>query len=235
MTLVVADAWDWAREFWLWFPRSAGWMLVMVGFLAITWFGSDAKRRGGVVRRSKEEYTGGLDPSTLLRALSYVGLVLGLLITVAAVVGLVQDVPPSAAYARETLGCDFYAETCRGNNNFTSLVLVVLGLVCFLKPVSDVPWAALVGLLAGTAAAVLLAFVVPVPAAVTGWQYWKYIVAAVFVVVALLVAAAWKLATDLLVGLAKVLAWPPVALVVAAFCFVQGALLLGPGVSLVAW
>ncbi len=230
--------WDDVKEFWLWFPRSAGWMVIMLGFLAITWFGYSWKRRGGIIYASKEGWSENLDPTKILRGLSYIGLFLGLLIVIAAVVGLIQDIPPSEAYAVEQLGCtadSFYAGTCYGNNNFTSLILIVLGLVCFLRPMADVPWASILALIAGTVVAVALAFLVPVPEAVTAWSGWKYVIVVVFLLVTALVGLALKFATSALTALSKILSWPPLAVAVIVFCFIQGILLLQYGTSLVAW
>ncbi|GAB4318491.1 MAG: hypothetical protein Kow0069_21650 [Promethearchaeota archaeon] len=235
---MIFVTWDDVKEFWLWFPRSAGWMMIMLGLLAITWFGYDTKRRGGVIHAKKEEYSQPVDPTKVLRALSYVGLFLGLLIVVAAVVGLIQDIPPSRAYAVQTLGCtseQFYAGTCTGNNNMTSIALIVLGLVCFLKPVNDVPWASLIGFGTGAVAALALAFLVPVPDVITTWKYWKWVIIGVFLVVSAIVGILWKMATDWLVKLSKLLSWPPIAALVVAFCFIQGILLLQYGVSLYPW
>ncbi|MHA1730979.1 MAG: hypothetical protein ACTSU5_03505 [Promethearchaeota archaeon] len=229
---MVSIGWDDVKDFWLWFPRSAGWMVIMLGFLAITWFGYSWKRRGGVFHASKESWAEDIDPTKVLRGLSYIGLFLGLLIVVAAVVGLIRDIPPSAAYAEKQLNCDFYSETCVGNNNFTSILLIVLGLVCFMRPIADVPWASILGLLAGSAAAIALAFFVPIPDHVTTWKYWKYALIVIFLVVSVVVGLAFKFWTNGLAAFSKFLSWPPIAAAIVILCFVQGVLLIQYGTSL---
>ena len=62
--------------------------------------------------------------------------------------------------------CDHTAKallTIYGNHYdpLTSWSCIIIGIVCFMKPINDVPWAAILGLFAGVASAVLVAMNLP--------------------------------------------------------------------------
>jgi len=220
-----------------WFPKSGAWLLIFVGLVAITWMGYERKRKGGFVRIQKEEWEREVNVTKFLKGLSFVGIVIGVLAVWAAFVGLFNDIPPSYAYADNVANLPSGAETV-GNNNFTSIVLILLGLVCIMKPLGDIPWASLVGLIGGIVLGILtftyasttfdkFAYVLEIDVV------WLYLVA--FIIVGTIVGLAFKFWTGGVAALAKFLSYPVVALLVAIFCFVQGTMLLGWGTSLVAW
>ncbi len=214
-------------SFWDWFPSSAAWLLIFVGLVALTWMGYERKRKGGFVRIQKEEWEREVTVTKFLRVLSYVGIFIGVITVWAAFDGLFNDIPPSYAY-RDV--------TANANNNFTSIILIILGLVCILKPLSDVPWASLVGLIGGIALGIWALTYIPVEkiAIVFGIDAtWVYLL--VFIIIGTLVGLAFKFWTGGITALAKFLSYPVVALIVAIFCFIQGTMLLVYGTSLVAW
>ncbi len=226
--MIMESVWDW-------FPQSAAWLLIFVGLVALTWMGYERKRKGGFVRIKKEEWEREVTVTKVLRILSYVGIFVGVLTVWAAFLGLFGDIPPSFAYRDNPVNLEAGA-TAVGNNNFTSIILIVLGLVCILKPLSDVPWASLIGLIGGILLGIWALSYIPVDKISYILEVdarWIYLV--VFIVIGSLVGLAFKFWTGGITALAKFLSYPVVALIVAIFCFVQGIMLLVYGTSLVAW
>ncbi len=213
--------------FWDWFPQSAAWLLIFVGLVAITWMGYERKRKGGFVRVQKEDWERDVTPSKVLKILSYFGIFVGVIVVWAAFDGLFNNVAPSFKYA-EINGANA--------NYFTSVVLIILGLVCILKPLSDVPWASLVGLIGGIILGIVVMGYLPVAKIAYIFNIdarWIYLV--IFILFGTLIGLMFKFWTGGITGLAKFLSYPIVALLVAIFCFVQGTMLLVWGTSLVAW
>ncbi len=218
--------------FWDWFQQSAAWLLIFVGLVALTWMGYERKRKGGFVRIQKEEWEREVTPSKVLRILSYFGILVGILVVWAAFDGLFSNIAPSFAYRDNPAN----GTVPNGANYFTSLVLIILGFVCILKPLSDVPWASLVGLIGGIAIGIWAMSYIPVDkiALIFDWDpRWIYV--AVFIIIGTLIGLMFKFWTGGITGLAKFLSYPVVALLVAVFCFVQGTMLLVWGNSLIGW
>ncbi|MEM2082042.1 MAG: hypothetical protein QW744_07220 [Candidatus Bathyarchaeia archaeon] len=104
-------------------------------------------------------------------------------------------------------------------------LLVVTGLGLVLKPLSKVPFSALLGLAAGLACAGLLYWYFPLPETVLGISsLWIYF--AVFLVPALIVFLVFKFAEDLAKFFGMILGSWPVMAVLGLLCVAQGALLL---------
>ncbi|MEM3378806.1 MAG: hypothetical protein QW674_07685 [Candidatus Bathyarchaeia archaeon] len=104
-------------------------------------------------------------------------------------------------------------------------LLVVTGLGLVLKPLSKVPFSALLGLAAGLACAGLLYLYFPLPETVLGISsLWIYFV--VFLVPALIVFIVFKFAENLAKFLGIIFGSWPVMTVLGLLCLMQGALLL---------
>jgi magnesium-transporting ATPase (P-type) len=214
---------------WDWFPKSSGWLILMIGLIAITWMGYERKRQGGFIAPTKEGWQREVDLPSVLRGLSYIGIVVGAISIWAGFVSLFGNIPPSYAYA-----ANYPTGPHSGNNYFTVGMLIVLGMVCVLKPLGDLPWASLVGLIAGVALGILSLSFIPVAVLASAFSIsvaWIYII--VILIIGSVVGLLFRFWTKGITGLAKILSYPPIALVVAIACFVQAYMLLALGQSIV--
>jgi hypothetical protein len=145
-----------------------------------------------------------------------------LLSIIAGVAELIMGVPPSIAYKKEEF------------NLLTALLLIILGVFTFLKPLSDLPIASIVGILASSAITVIVALLIPESAkqfiAVFIDPKWFFII--FFIVLFAIVAMVVKFYIGGLMWLSKVISWPPLAIIAAGFCFTQAFLLTFIGISL---
>ena len=138
-----------------------------------------------------------------LKVLGYLGIFVGVLLLVTGVVVLFEN---------------------------TSLIevwglLVVTGLGLVLKPLSKVPFSALLGLVVGLACVGLLYLYFPLPATLLGISsLWVYL--AVFFVPALIVFLIFKFVEELTKLFGMVLGSWPVLTVLGFLCIAQGVLLL---------
>ncbi|MGB9134682.1 MAG: hypothetical protein WCC63_03730 [Candidatus Bathyarchaeia archaeon] len=107
----------------------------------------------------------------------------------------------------------------------TRYLLIAAGLALFLKPLKDIPWAAVVGLIIGGACVSLVYFLLPLPETVLGVSStWVYL--AVFLVPALLSYMVTKFIEDVFKLVGTILSSRPVAIILGLLCIVQGVLLL---------
>jgi hypothetical protein len=199
-------------------------MVFITGFIALTWLGYERKRRGSFTKR-KVEKENDFDLSKFLRILSYAGVIVGILDIWAGTTGLIQDIPPSFRYA---------ALTANEADHFTCIFLIVVGIAMLFKPVKDLPLASILGLLAGTATAVVLAILIPdnVVELIGSLINPKLLLIIIFIIVAVLIALTAKFYIGVLQAISKFLSWPPIALIIMVFSFVQGILLWGLGTSI---
>ncbi|TFF68977.1 MAG: hypothetical protein EU516_01925 [Promethearchaeota archaeon] len=218
------DYWSYARIFFEWVANSAGVMVFITGFIALTWLGYERKRRGSFTKRKVEKQSG-FDLSKFLRILSYAGVIVGILDIWAGTTGLIQDIPPSFRY-RDL--------TANEADHFTCIFLIVVGIAMLFKPVNDLPLASILGLLAGTATAVVLAILIPdnVVELIGSLINPKLLLIIIFIIVAVIVALTAKFYIGVLQAISKFLSWPPIALIIMVFSFVQGILLWGLGTSI---
>ena len=108
---------------------------------------------------------------------------------------------------------------------FTQYLLIATGLALVLKPIKDIPWAALIGLVIGGLCAGYVYLFFPLPETVFGISStWIYL--AIFFVPALLVYMLFKFIEDLLRLIGIILASKPVSILLGLICIVQGFLLL---------
>jgi hypothetical protein len=104
-------------------------------------------------------------------------------------------------------------------------LLIVTGLGLVLKPLSKVPFSALLGLVVGLACVGLLYLYFPLPSTVLGVSsLWIYL--AVFFVPALIVFLIFKFVEDLMKFFGMVVGSWPVMTVLGFLCIAQGILLL---------
>lgn len=219
------DYWSYARIFFEWVANSAGVMVFITGFIALTWLGYERKRRGSFTKR-KAEGSGGFDITKFLRILSYAGVLVGILDIWAGTTGLIQDIPPSFRY-RDL--------TANEADHFTCIFLIVVGIAMLFKPINDLPLASILGLLAGTATAIVLALLIPDNVVEWIGDYLinpKLLLIIIFIIVSALIAMTAKFYIGVLQAISKFLSWPPIALIIMIFSFVQGILLWGLGTSI---
>ena len=107
----------------------------------------------------------------------------------------------------------------------TQYLLIIAGLALFLKPLKDIPWAALLGLIVGGLCAGLEFAFYPLPETIGGISStWIYLL--IFFVPALIVYMVFKFIEDVLRLIAMILTFKPVTLILGLICVAQGILLL---------
>ena len=225
MILQTEIIWPYLSAFLTWVSESAGIFVLISGVIALTWLGFERKRRGSFFKRKSESES--ILSKTLriiLKIISYSGVIVGILDIWAGSMGLILDLPPSFKYGAITPHAD----------HFTCIFLIVVGIAMFFKPVKDLPLASILGLLAGSATAFILALLVPDSAVefIAAWINPKLLLIIVFIIIAVLVAFTAKFYIGVLQAISKFLSWPPVAFVIMIFGFVQGILLWGFGISI---
>lgn len=212
-------------DFFNWFPRSAAWLLIMGGALALTWLGYERKRRGGFIRFKNEDWEQ-TDVSKFLRGISYFGLVLGVLMIWAAVVGILNEIAPSFEYADKTQ--DNY-------DMLTSVSLIIIGIVCFLKPINDLPWSGIFGIFSAIISGVMLSFTLADMdglAAIFQPDMVKWFSIITGIVTSIIIGVIIKFTIGSLQLMSKILSHPAIALFVATYCILQGIFLLVWGFSM---
>ena len=223
------DYWAIIRGFFNWVAESGAIMMVLSGLMAITWFGYERKRRGSFTKKKAEEE---FDVTKFLRGMSYLGLILGIFVIWSGIMSLILDISPSFEYARLNPGdAPFDGEA----NHFTSIFLIVIGIAMFFKPIADLPLSSILGLLAGTATAFLIALFVPDPVVdVIGTKVLKWALVIIFIIVTAIVGLTAKFYIGTLQKISKFLSWPPIAFIIVVFCLVQGFCLWIGGFSIFA-
>lgn len=210
--ILQIDYWAIISGFFNWVAESAAIMMVLSGFMAITWFGYERKRRGSITKRKAEEE---FDVTKFLRGLSYIGLILGIFVVWSGVVSLIMNIPPSHQYQ---------VVTENASNHFTSIYLIIIGIAMFFKPISDLPLSSILGLIAGTVTAFVIALLVPdsVVTLIGGIINPKWLLVIIFIIVSVVVALTAKFYIGTLQKISKFLSWPPIALIIVIFSLVQG-------------
>ena len=108
---------------------------------------------------------------------------------------------------------------------FTLVVLAVAGVMLFLRPVKNVRWAALVGLVVG----VLVSYY-----AYNAFHVTTTVLVIVFVATTLLLYLLFKFAEDLIGIIGGILSFPPIAVIIGILCILQAILIL-MGTSLIGY
>ena len=171
-------------------------ILILGGIIAISWL---------LERLVKPVPVVGEPASWLVKIVSLFGFFVGILLMVTAAVAW------STKAAQVDTG--------------TQYLLIVAGLALFLKPLKDIPWAALIGLVVGGLCVGFVFLFYPLPETVYGISsMWIYLL--IFLIPALFAYVLFKFIEDVLRLIGMILAFKPVALALGLACIVQGILLL---------
>ena len=171
-------------------------ILILGGIIAISWL---------LERLVKPVPVVGEPASGLMKITSLFGFFVGILLIVTAAV----------AWSMEASEVD----------TGTQYLLIVAGLALFLKPLKDIPWAALMGLVVGGSCVGFVFFFYPLPEAVYDISStWIYLL--IFLIPALLAYLLFKFIEDVLRLIGMILTFKPVALAIGLVCIAQGILLL---------
>lgn len=111
----------------------------------------------------------------------------------------------------------------------TIIILLIVGIGLMLRPVNDLPWAAIVGLIAGLIVISMLSsqmVLIDFFGALGFNPYWIMLI--IFILVLLLCYMAFKLIEDIGKLMGKILGWGPLQLVVMFFCLFEALLLIFP-------
>ena len=215
-------AWDFKENLLIPLGEFGGFFMLLLGIIWLLYAVYETKRRKSFKKRKVEDWD--FDITKFLKVLTYLGFFVGLLSIVSGVSGLMFDIPPSVAYAN--------FEDSR--NLFTSIILIVFGVLTFVKPANDLPLASIVGMLAATLVVIMLALLIPqtVIDLIAVFINPKILLAIVFIIIFAIVALTAKFYTAGFMAVSKAISWPPLAIIVAIFCFLQGFLLVVIGVSI---
>lgn len=215
-------AWDFKENLLIPLGELGGFFMLLLGIIWLLYAVYETKRRKSFKKRKTETWD--FDITKFLKGLTYIGFIVGLLCIIAGVSGLMFDIPPSVAYANLE----------DGRNLFTSILLIVFGILTFVKPANDLPLASIVGMLAATLVVVLLALLIPqtVVELIGVFINPKILLAIIFIIIFALVALTAKFYTAGFMAVSKAISWPPLAVIFALFCLIQGFLLVVIGVSI---
>jgi len=176
--------------------NNADYLLILGGFIAISWFLQKLIRPVPVI---------GTPASILTKIVSFFGFF----------VGIALIVTGAAAWQTQATNVDTY----------TTYLLIIAGLALMLKPIKEFPWAALLGLIAGGLCAGAVYFFIGLPETVFGIaSIWVYVI--IFLIPAVIVYMVFKFIEDVLKMVGTILASRPVTFIVGFMCIAQGILLL---------
>lgn len=170
-------------------------ILIVGGVVAISWFIEKLVRPVPVV---------GKPASILIKLVSFFGFFVGMLLIVTA--GVTWSTQAQV-------------------DPYTLYLLIIAGLALFLRPIKDIPWAALLGLIIGGLAVGIVYFFFPLPESIFGIaSTWIYL--AIFLIPAVIIYMVFKFIEDLLKLIGMILGSKPVTFVLGLVCIAQGVLLL---------
>ncbi|MFX0009668.1 MAG: hypothetical protein ACFE9R_05085 [Candidatus Hermodarchaeota archaeon] len=198
----------------------AGFFVLILGAMWLIYAVYEAKRRGSVKERKVEDWDFKL--TKFLKFLTYIGFFVGIFAILSGVGGLMYDIPPSNNFFTPHVSI------------FTSALLIILGILTFLKPLNDLPIATIIGLLAGTAVVTIIVIALPEKAyEIIGiFMNPKVFFVILFIIIFAIISLTAKFYIGGLMAISKFISWPPIAFIVAGFCFLQAVLILGFGVSI---
>ncbi|TFG25294.1 MAG: hypothetical protein EU532_11850 [Promethearchaeota archaeon] len=214
---------DFTEDFLRPLAEFAGFFVLLLGAIWLIYAIYEAKRRGSFKERKVEDWD--FKITKFLKVLTYLGFLVGILSIMCGVGGLILDQPPSVAYSTTTQDAA---------SVFTSAFLIIMGILTFLKPVNDLPFSSVLGLLAASAVVIIVAVSIPdnVVEVIAVFIDPKLFLIILFIIIFAIIALTVKFYIGGLMTLSKVISWPPLAMIVAAFCLVQGFLLLVVGISI---
>ena len=201
----------------------AGFFTLVLGVMWLVYAIYEAQRRGSVKKRKVEDWN--FDVTKFLKFLTYFGIIIGILSILSGVGGLVLDQAPSVAYA---------ANTQDGKSLFVSIFLIIVGIFTLLKPLNDLPISSVIGILLASLIVVIAVSAIPdqVVELIAVFIDPKLLLLIIFIVVFAVVALTVKFYIGVLMAISKAISWPVLGFVLAAFCLLQGFLLLVVGVSI---
>lgn len=191
-------------------------MLIFAGIMAFVWFLSEGYRRGGFLRPKKEEALHD-ELSSIFKVIVYLGIIIGLLVIATGIITIWLNIAPSENYANN-VGPHY--------DMLTSVSLILMGFAMFLKPFKDVPWAALLGIIGGCVLGVVVCLSIPenwlqALDLVANWDT-RYLYVVVFIVIATAIGVFIKFWFAGIEMVSRFISWPPVALIIAVYCLIQG-------------
>ncbi len=216
-------AWDFTENLLKPLGKLGGFMMLILGVMWIIYAIYETKRRKSFKKRKIESWD--FDVTKFLKVLTYLGFIVGLLSIISGVAGLMFNTPPSVAY-------ELNSE--QGRNMFTSIFLIIFGVLTFLKPANDLPIASLIGVLAATGIVIILVLAIPdqLVQVIAVFVNPKIVLVILFVILFAIVALTAKFYMSGFMAFSKIISWPPLAVIFAIFCFIQGFLLLVVGTSI---
>jgi hypothetical protein len=105
----------------------------------------------------------------------------------------------------------------------TLVLIILLAATLFLKPMRQIPWAGVLGVIVGAAAAVAASFVLP--STILGVDEWVILVV-IFFIVGAIVHTVLHFLEDVLAIATMVLDWKPIMVMIGLVAMVEGALLM---------
>jgi hypothetical protein len=200
----------------------AGFFTLVLGVMWLVYAIYEAKRRGSVKERKVEEWN--FDVTKFLKFFTYFGIVIGILSLLSGVGGLILNQPPSRAFAFNNPNASI----------FTSVFLIILGILTLFKPLNDLPISSVIGILLASLVVVVVSFAIPeqVVELIAVFIDPRLLLVIVFIVIFAIVALTVKFYIGALMAISKAISWPILAFIIAAFCLLQGFLLLVVGVSI---
>lgn len=207
----------------------AGFFILILGVIWMIYAFYEARRRGSFKERKVEDWD--FKVTKFLKILTYFGFIVGVFGLVCGVGGLILNEPPSIAFATQQVANGIDPPTA---SIFTSALLIILGILTFLKPINDLPIGSVLGLLAATVIVLIVSVSIPddAIAIIAVFINPKLFLVILFIVIFAVVALTVKFYIGGLMGVSKVISWPPLAFIISVFCLVQGFLLLVAGVSI---
>ena len=215
--------WDFTDDFLKPLAEFGGLFMLILGIIWAIYVAYETKRRGSFKTRKSEDWE--FKITKFLKGLTYLGFLVGLFTILTGAAELMFDRPPTNRYEDVTENAV---------NIFTALMLIVLGVLTFVKPGNDLPLASLFGLVAASAVIIIITLVLPpeVEQVIGAFINFRLFLFIVFIIIFALIALIIKFYTSGFMAVSKALSWPPLAVIVAAFCFLQAFLLLVFGVSI---
>ncbi len=204
--------------------RWGGFFLFLLGIIWIIYAFYETKRRGSFKKRKVESWD--FDVTKFLKILTYLGFIVGIFSILSGVGQLILDAPPSNLFGE--------LNPTLGKNIFTAIILIVFGIFTFLKPINDLPIASVIGLMVASLVVAIIALAIPqqLVEVIAVFIDPKILLVIIFIIIFAIIALTAKFYISGVMAISKVLSWPPLAFIVAAFCFIQGFLLLVVGVSI---
>ncbi len=205
------------------FAPLGGLFLVCLGFIWIIFALHEAVRRKSFLKKKVEDWD--FPITKFLKILSLSGIIVGVLSILAGIGSLLFNEAPSLAYQ---------AQVNNTRNIFTCFLLIILGILTFFKPLNDLPIASTIGVLVSSVVCIIILFLIPDSAIkLIDARVLKIGLIIIFLIIFAIVAITVKFWTAGIMGVSKILSWPPLALIIALLCLIQGFMLLVLGISMI--